>query len=804
MLRPILMCLFSLLAMQWAWAQNYRVIGRVLQGPSKQAVPFATVRFFVGDSLKGGALCNDHGAYQCSLPQPGSYRRVIGSLGLETRSDTIKIATGMLLTDLGDVLLNLQDQTLKAYEVTAEKEAWQLQVDRRSYSVEKDLAARGGTAIDAMKSIPGIVVTGASTVELRNKSPQIFVDGRPSMLSLDMIPADDIDRIEVITNPSARFGADATGGILNVVLKKQLKPGYSGRLNAALGTGQRASVQGSINLREGKWSWNAGGGWNQSFNPLLGSSLREYGAPDSVYLILRIKNANTSYRNGQNIRMGLDYRTGLRSVLSTSYSYSENGMLSDELQDFWLHAAEGDTFQTGQRTNRQSNRWQVHSGNVVWKKTFAQADRDWSVDAGVVRSNNRNALDAQTTQEGWNAGMVSNQNSGLRSATLYTLQSDYVHPLQGKGRWETGLRLAYKFSQSDFVSQLSDSASASLSNRITIDDFIGAAYGNWIRSWGPLGVQLGMRYEHTWFVAESAKDTAQYAFIYPRSLNDWDKALFPALYLSFKFSRHREMQLNFSRKIGRPGYMQLIPFVTYADRQSVQIGNPVLAPEFISLGEANYSVLREKWNSLISLYYRNTQGAITTVVFPLPENPETLVNTYANSRMKRDAGLDVALKWKIRKNLDMNLSGQAFYTRVALDRDTIQLNNAGWSWNGRWSMNYRVSYRLQLQLSANYEAPRILPQGRQLSVYFADISANYTHNKHWQWSLTLSDMFNTKRFGTRIENAVYTQTLVRRWEQRYVRMNVTYTFGEQDVSLFRRRSQNRREPGSGGTEMQEF
>lgn len=792
-------------------AQGRKVIGKVVTEAGKVGVPFATLMVYnERDSLVGGALCNEKGEFETLLRSSGKLQAKASSIDFETSTVSFNIPPAPGLTDLGNIALKAKNQLLKAVEISAEREALSLSIDRRSYTVDKDLAARGGNAIDALKNIPGVIVGSNNSVELRNQSPSIFVDGRPSLMTLDMIPADDIERIEVITNPSARFTADATGGIINVVMKKNLNPGYSGRINAGLGTLQRRSIQGNVQVREGKASYLLSAGYNESFNPNNGSSSREYGAPDSVYLRLLLDNNNRSFRDGYNVRAGFDYKTGLRSQLSSFYSYSTNGMFNIELQEFGLYGKNSEPFFSGQRNNLQINNWEVHSAGLVWKKNFPQAERELTFDANVTHSNNQNNLDAFTVEGLNNLNSSENRNRGRRQATLYSLQGDYVKPGNNEGRWETGFRLSYKYSVSDFAALSSADSSGqslsdpTLSNRITIDDFIGAAYLIRQQKLGKWSLQAGLRYEHTWFVARTSQSDEDFSFIYPNSLQDLDKVLFPSIYLSRKGAKGREFQVNLSRKIGRPGWMQLIPFVTYADRQSVQIGNPVLAPEFIMLAELNYSLTGDGWSGLMSVYGRNTDGAITTVVFPLPNNPEVLVNTYANGQQRQDAGSELTLKRKLGKRIDLSAYGHAFYSRVSVQGDTVSASNEGWSWNARLQLNYRANDKLSFQVSGNYEAPRIIPQGTLLPVYFADASVNYRFNNHWQVSATLSDVANTKRFGTRINNALFTQELVRRWEVRYLRFNITWNFGEQDVSVFRRRSQGRREPGSGGTEMPEL
>jgi len=457
------------------------------------------------------------------------------------------------------------------------------------------------------------------------------------------------------------------------------------------------------------------------------------------------------------------------------------------------------------------NNWKTLGAGLNFKKNFAKAGKELTTDINWVSSENDNNADYQTFDNASSnlpATQLQQLNFGRREADLVTWQLDVVNPMGENSKLEYGARAAYKLSYSDFKVDYKDLLNntevtdSNLSNSIRIDDFVGAAYVNYSGIWRKFGYQAGLRYEHTWFVGELTNTGETFSYIYPKSLAEIDKVLFPAIYLSRKLKEKHEFQLNYSRKIGRPGFMQLIPFIMYADRQSVQIGNPVLGPEFINLAEFNYSYTGSKGSLLTSIYSRQTLYSITPFVYVSEIDPNVLISSYVNGRDKLDLGWESTVKRNLTKWLDATVNGNIFYTKVSLDRNGTIINNEGASWNIKGMLSFKASKKMNFQWNGNYEAPRIIPQGKVNPIWFMDLSCSYTFNKKFSASVTLSDVFNTKQYGTFYATDNFTQKTVRRWESRYFRINLTWKFGEPDVSVFRRRAGGRREPGSGGTEME--
>ncbi len=261
--------------------------------------------------------------------------------------------------------------------------------------------------------------------------------------------------------------------------------------------------------------------------------------------------------------------------------------------------------------------------------------------------------------------------------------------------------------------------------------------------------------------------------------------------------------MNFSRKISRPNFWQIMPFVMFSDSRNVRIGNPALAPELSSLAEVNHLLpfMNSKATWFTSLFGRYTQDVITSFASPLASDTTVLLNTFINGSYSASTGWENILKIEPKQGLQFTLSGTLQWTDVALSGTQGGLRNQGSNWNTKAMVSYKVLKDWSLQLNGEYESARIQPQGRSLPQYSLDASISHDFTKKLTGVLSVNDMFYTRRWGNIIDTEQLYQESFRRREMRFVRFTLTWKFGEQNTSLFRRRNNQRQEPGSGGEEM---
>lgn len=792
-----------------------RIYGKVLDAKTNQPVEYASVQvlWFNKDSLLGGALVQANGDFAVEgLPSFGQVRVKIKFIGYKDYLQKVFIVPpDKIDQDLGNIKLAVDDKMLSEVEVTAEKSAVVLSIDKRTYNVEKDLSVKGGTAIDVMKNIPGLTVDADGNVQLRNQSPIIYVDGRPTTLTLQQIPADQIERVEIITNPSVKFDANTTGGVLNVIMKKNGLPGYNGMLMAYVGTGDRYGGMGNLNLKDGKWNVSMMYSYNQAFNKTQGYTKRtqlDNGATTGIFNQDNNTRMFTMFNFG---RLGVDYSINNRNTISLNGMIVSGKFNTNDEQAYNLDYYQPTAFALdGTRKNEQRAGFQNYNAQILYRKTYPTVGKELTVDANYNYTDSRNGYLFTTTTHLANPSsdlpVEYQKNDGYSNSNQGVFQLDFVNPLSETRKFEAGFKSYYKNSLStNSTFQASGSTDnytrdSIMSNRYLIDDMINAAYVNFSDKtiWN-IGYQAGLRFEQSYYAGNIVDKNQKFSYNYPSTSSDILKALFPALYFSKKLKSNQEVQLNFSRKINRPNFFQLMPFVMFADKQNYRIGNPQLKPEFKNIAEANYNKIFSKGSYLASGYFRYEEQPITDVAYPSEADPNVLVNTSINGDNSIRYGIENTFKYTLVKNLDWTINVNAYYIYIrGLVVPTEPVVKAeGYAYNAKTTLSYKFPKQFTLQVNGNYESPRILLLGVAKEIYSMDISLNKMIGTKWIFNATLSDVFNTRRMGTHYETPYYVQDLSRRRESRYFRFTVTYLFGKMDASIFKRAKQMK---GMGGQE----
>lgn len=783
-----------------------RVYGKIVDSKSKKPVEFASVviLWYNKDSLISGALTKENGDFSIDdLPAMGGFRLKVTQIGYKPYETKIYIqAPNKIEQDLGDIPFSVDEKLLNEVEVSAEKSALVMSIDKRSYNVDKDLSVKGGTAVDVMKNVPGVTVDADGNAQLRNQSPIIYIDGRPTNLTLQQIPADQIERVEIITNPSVKFDANTTGGVLNIILKKNLKPGYNGMIMAYVGTGDRYGGMANINLKEGKWNFSLMYSYNQAINQTQGftkrTQLDSMQNPSGYFNQDNKAQMSNAFNFG---RLGIDYSINNRNSITLNGMIMGGAFKTNDRQNFQVRDKNNVQRFYGDRTNDQNAAFQNYNGQILYKKTFPKAGKELTADANYNYTNSHNGY-LFTTYNHFDPDTISlpttyQKNTGIGNANQYIFQMDYVDPLSETRKFETGIKAFYKSSvSSNTTSNASGSDSyvydSIMSNNYLIDDMINAAYVNYNDKmpWG-ISYQAGLRFEQSFYKGNITDKKRTFSYNYPSSSEDLLKSIFPGIYFSKKLKASQEVQLNFSRKISRPHFFQLMPVVMFADKQNYRIGNPELKPEFKNIAELNYNKILSKGSYLGSGYFRYEEQPITDVAYPSVEDPDVLVNTSINGKNSIRYGMENTFKYNFFKNFDFTLNANIFYIYIKgqVTPTEPEVKREGYTYNAKTVLSYKLPKQITLQINGNYEAPRILLLGVSNPIYSMDISLNKMIGFKWIFNATLSDVFNTRRMGTHYQTPYYIQDLSRRRESRYLRFTVTYIFGKMDASLFKKGKQ---------------
>jgi len=792
-----------------------RIYGKVVDNDTRKPVEFATVTLFSlrKDSIIGGELVRQNGDFSLEKLPFGRFRLKISFIGYKTIEQTVDLSPQKMEQDLGNFRLKMDVALLGTVEVEAEKATVIMGIDRKIYNVDKDISARGGTGLDVMKNLPGVSVDAEGNVNLRNGRPTVFIDGRPSTITLEQIPSDQIERVEIITNPSAKFDASTTGGILNVVLKKNTKPGYNGLVNAGYGFYNRYNGGGNMNVKEGKLNVGLSYNLNSRMVRTEGYNIRTNFLNDTESSSFDQSNINFGGRTFQFGRLNLDYQISNRSTLTLAQNIVGGNFITDDEQTFSTYDGGKNLLESGFRTNDQGNFFRNYSTQVLWRQTYPKEGKEWTADLSY--NIGRNGTDALFTTNLYDAAGTLKpdqpelqKNTGGGKTNVTTFQFDFTNPLTSTSKLEMGVRSNYRLNTSDLNVTLYDYglgkyvADTFLTNEYRVDDIVNAAYVTYTHVVpGLFNYQAGLRFEQTYLVAELVGKGQTFSYLYPNGLSNLGKAFFPSLYLSRKISEKQEVQVNFSRKISRPGFRQITPFIFFADKQNYTIGNPALAPEFINLAEANYSQSFKKGNYLGSIYGRYTQDVITNFVYVLPTDSSVLVSTYTNGNSQSSFGSEQTLKYNFSQKFEVTLNANAFYTNISANVGGLNLNNSGLSWNAKINASYKLPKQFTFQLNTDYEAPRIIPQGRTIPTYSTDLTLSKDIKRIWSFTVSVQDVFNTRRFGQFFSTPTFIQDFSRRRDTRFVRVTASYRFGEMDVSLLKRFRKGGPPSGGGGMDM---
>jgi outer membrane receptor protein involved in Fe transport len=761
------------------------------------------------------------------VPLKGRYSLKISSVGFTPYEQPVsffgKNADGSMQPpsidkDLGKIKLSTDSKELQSVTVVASAASIKLNADKKIFNVEKNIMSAGGTGVDVMRNVPSVNVDIDGNITMRNSAPQLLVDGRPTTLTLEQIPADAIESVEVISNPSAKYDASGGGaGILNIILKKNKKTGYNGSLRA--GVDKRGSVNGGLDfsLRQNKINFTASLNGNQNRGRTTGSTERisKLSTPQTI-----TDQNNYNKTNGGFVfaKAGLDYFATNKTTFSLSgikvhgefKPYEIIGINTDSLYNSGTIRSLSERLTTGTRT--------FNGQGLVFgfKHIFATKGEELTLDANYFGGKNSNNS-LYTTNYFGNTGAkeaTSLQTAkGSGSDKNFVIQSDYTLPLGKTAKLETGLRASLKSRMSASENYLySDSAKAYMvipraTSNYENDDNVYAAYLAFSNSIKDFSYKVGLRAENSNYTGMLTNTGESFKNNYPISL-------FPSVFLSQKLANKQELQLSYSRRINRPNFFQLIPFTDYTDKLNITRGNPDLVPEFTQSMELSYLKTFAKSNTFLgSLYYKHTDNLITRYLSQETDavsgNTE-LINSYINANSSYSAGAEATVINTLSKWWDISTNLNFYNARVNTANVTADSPDAIWSLFGKFNSNFKLPSNFAVQFTTTYQSKTNLPvssggggmgggpmmqsqsssQGYIAPSWGMDLAVKKSFLKNNAATITLSvtDIFKT-RVSTQYSSSDYfTQTYSRLRDPQMFKLNFAYRFGKLDASLFKRKS----------------
>jgi ferric enterobactin receptor len=738
-------------------------------------------------------------------------------------TDPAAVVTAMSSTingfdkDLGNIKLTTDIAQLQTVTVTASTPTMRMDIDKKVYNVEKDLVNAGGTAMDVMKNVPSVNVDIDGNLTLRNAPPLLYIDGRPTTLTLDQIPADAIESVEVITNPSAKFDASGGGaGIVNIVLKKNRKTGYNGNVRAGVDSHGAMNAGLNFNLRQDKFNFTANGFYNQNKSVTTGSVYRynNTDTPTSIYQTQKEIN-NGGFGFGS---VGFDY------FMTNRTTFTLTGLLvHGEMKPFQeLNITNNDFLPSGEVTNysdrnvNTDRQFDAHGLQFAFKHLFPREGENITADVNYFSGKNQN--NALTTTN-YLAGMpgsptdesVQQTINGNGTNKFLTIQTDYVHPFNAKSKLEAGLRMNTQHLVSNTYTYYFDTLVPQASTNYNNTNNVYAAYASFTSGISDFGYQLGLRAESSNYSGELINEKTNYSNKYPLSL-------FPSVFLSQKLKNKQELQISYTRRINRPNFFQLIPFTNYSDSLNITRGNPDLQPEFTNSVEFSYlKTLQGNNTFLASLYYKRTNQLITryldTFTNGITGKPD-FVNTWVNANYSQSVGAEFTAVNTITKWWDLTTNINVYNSYINITNINTTSQPALWSWFGKINANFKLPWKLKLQVTGFYQSKSNLPvnssagtqgggpggnAGVQSSsqgyidpfwAVDAALSKSFLKNDAASLSVSMSDIFRSRWSKQFSESSYFNQEFDRLRDPQLVRVNFTYRFGKMDVSVFKRKNMN--------------
>ena len=678
------------------------------------------------------------------------------------------------------------DQTVKMDQltVTAKQEAQLNTIDRKIYNVAGEIQASTGSVADVLQNIPSVDVDIDGNVSLRgDTSVQILIDGRSSALMgtanradvLTQMPADSIERIEVITNPSAMYKPDGSGGIINIVLKKKRAKGYSGSVRVTGGSDRRYGAGVGGNFNPGPYNLFGNYAVRQDDRPRVATDQRSYLDPTTNLP------ASTQSRTTEESRpffqigqAGIDYDASPHDKLKEAFDFS--------YRTFDRHAVERDTVENNLgvvTSDYQRLRFDPENeGNVQSKSTY---EHDFGRDDDTLTMEFRAEHHTETERNHYSnlyatpASPVSLEYIRVSTNEPGTEASaEYSDAIGKDAKLELGLDRSEDKSFQDHLDLVQDPLSGAMvsnpqgTDSFYLDQTVTAFYGTYRRAWGSFGALAGGRFEAA--DVETNQITSQI-------VNDqkYDR-LYPSLHLSYDLTPTQQLQLNYSHRVRRPESDDLNPYPRYQDPYNVNAGNPYLRPEEVHSLEAGYQYKNDDTTYLGTLYYHYSYDGFTQVSQYISST--TLLTTQENLGKSESGGLELAANATPWEKLTLNTSADIYYNQIDASNLGFSNGQSTLAWTGKLSLDYAYSKTSLFQLNTHYTAKRLTPQGYREPTFVANIGFKHDFkNKKLSFIATVSDLFNSLREETILTTPGLRDDSTRRRSSRIFSAGFVYTFG---------------------------
>ncbi|EZH75963.1 TonB-dependent receptor [Aquimarina atlantica] len=795
-MKKFLFLLFSALTLALS-AQNrnfskkpVNITGLILDQDTNKPLEYATVAFFSPrlQKIVTGGITDKNGKFAIEV-DAGVYDVSIEFISFKTK----KLPRQKLFknTNLGTITLGLDTETLDDVVVIAEKTTVEIKLDKKIYNVGKDLTVSGGTVSDVLDNVPSVSVDVEGNVALRgNDNVRILINGKPSGLvglnstdALRQLPAESIERVEVITSPSARYDAEGTAGILNIILRRSKLQGMNGAITVNGGYPLSAGISGNLNYRSGDFNFFTTSGYNYREVPGNSFSQTQYlfsGLPNSF---LREERDFDRIRKGLNSNIGVEWYINETSSVTTSFLYRSSDKESNTTNRITELNSNGSILNQNIRFDPEIEDDITKQYSFNYTKDFNTSGHKLTFDFQIEDSNEDER--SKITQENITAIELVET---LEEQNRILLQADYVLPIGENTQFELGYRGNFNDLDTDYLVQLEDNGSittnSDLSNTLLYTEQVNAGYTQLGSKWGKLSYLLGLRMESTRITIDQ------------QTSNDLNKKnytdIFPTINLGYEISKKQSLTLGYNRRIRRPRSRFINPFPSRSSATNLFQGNPDLDPSYSNAFDLGYLNRMGKLTLNTSIYYNHATQIFTfiaedtgdTTIIGADENNlgtevpvirRTPINLTSSDRY----GFEFTLTYNPSRKWRVNGNFNAFQNSVRGENNGENLDADNFSWFARLNNKVTLPAKIDWQTSMFYRGPSENAQTKSDGIF----SMNFAFSKDLfkeKASITfnVSDVFNSRKRISTSTTTTFISDNEFQWRERSFNLSFTYRFNQ--------------------------
>jgi len=758
-----------------------KICGTVQDSISGKLIPYTTIRLFniVDSTLITGCITDNNGIFCLTDIIYGKYYIVIDFIGYNKKSIEINLDNKKM--ELKIILTN-SNISLAEVEVTAEKKLIENTVEKKTYNVSKNATTSGGNALDALQTLPSVSIDIDGVTTYRgSENVMILINGEQSGLitkdnnsALKQMPSEAIEKIEVISNPSAKFDAQGMSGVINIILKEDNKQGSTTNIRLSAGYDNVFEAHGAYSKSTNKYSFNISGGINHKSAYQTKEHLRTNYQNPNAGNYYQFDSLNNNYNTGI-VATSFIYKINKKNNISASAFFNKEITKGDRKIKYKTFDPNNILVQMYDKYIDISNNSYGFDGTVGYTKKFNNPEQILKINTHYSIFDRMQEMENSLQLQGNNVDPKLQNTKLLQFNKLVSVKADYQHPINSSSMLETGYKSTYQNITSNFNSLSYDDASSSWVNDTAIDNNFGyiemnnAFYVNYNGSFSFLELQAGIRAEHTHNVIND-------------TLNNNYLDFFPSITLSKKFNNNT-IYIGYNRRINRPKVSMLNPFSNeYADVLNMHIGNPYLMPEYVNSFEVSFHYTGDNFSFSETIYLRDIKDAISSLKSAI--NDSALTKRYINLNHAKMFGNEIIASFNPIKWWEINAGFNLFYTSLKGTYQNNIVNNSKLGYTAELTTQFKLPKKINVQVSGYYRSKLPSVMGTFISRYYVDFAVKKNlFGKKGVLIFKISDIFNTYRYGLNLDaiddnGYRYSQSNARIKQSRYFILTFNYNFGE--------------------------